>query len=79
MGAMGSPRRPNELLGVAKTIVLDFPGTLRPLPKATRDFRRQLMPQLAGKHHDLSSVMTFVRDEIAQNVTNIEGKVAPHI
>ena len=27
------------------------------------------MPQLAGKHHNLSPVMTFVCDEIAQNVT----------
>ena len=71
--------RSNELLGVNKTIVLNFPGTLRPLPKATCDLRRQAIPQLAGKHHNLSPVMTFVRDEIAQNVTHVEGKVAPHI
>jgi hypothetical protein len=75
--------RSNELLGVHKTIhktiVLDFPGTLGPLPKATCDLHRQVMPQLAGHHHNLSPVMTFVRDEIAQNVTDVEGKVAPYI
>jgi hypothetical protein len=34
---------------------------------------------LAAKHHNLAAVMTFVRDEISQNVTNVEQKVAPHL
>ena len=69
----------DDLLGVNTTIVLDFPGTLRPVPKATRDLRRQPTPQLAGKHHNLSPVMAFVRDEITEQVPHVEGKIAPHI
>jgi hypothetical protein len=64
---------------INKAIFLDFARTLRPLPKAAGDLHRQAMSQLAGQHHNLSSVMAFVRDEIAENVPNIKGKVAPNI
>jgi len=37
------------------------------------------MAHLAGKHHDLSPVMAFVGNEVAENVADVEGKVAPHI
>jgi hypothetical protein len=66
-------------LGVNEAIVLDFPSTLRPLPKATSDLQWKAMSQLAGEHHNLSPMMAFVRDEIAENVPNVEGKVAPYI
>ena len=68
-----------EFMGVNKTMVLGFPGALRPLPKASSDLRRQAISQLTGKHHNLPPVVAFMRHEIAQNVTNVEGKVAPHI
>ena len=37
------------------------------------------MPQLAGEQHDLSAVMAFMRDEIGQNVADVQGEVAPHV
>src|SRR5215467_4863311 len=49
------------------------------MPNAAGDFCRQAMSQLAGKHHNLSAVMAFMRDEVAKNVTNVERKVAPYI
>jgi hypothetical protein len=34
---------------------------------------------LAGKHDDLTSMMTFVRHEVRQDVPNIEREIAPRI
>lgn len=47
------------------------------MPEAAGDLRRLAMPQLAGEHDDLSAVMAFVGDEIAENVPDIEGQVSP--
>jgi hypothetical protein len=56
-----------------------FLGTLRPLPETRGDLRRQATPQLARKHDDLASMMTFVCHEVRKDVPNIERKIAPHI
>jgi len=37
------------------------------------------MAEGAGDEHDLAAVMTLMRDEIAEDVPNIQGKVAPRV
>ena len=54
-------------------------GALRPLPKTTRNLNGQTMPELASEHDNLTAVMTFMRDEIGQDMPDVEGKVAPSI
>ena len=49
------------------------------MPNAASDLCRQTISQLAGKHHNLSAVMAFVRNEVAKNMPNVERKVAPYI
>src|SRR5258708_26765389 len=49
------------------------------MAEAASDRARQAMSQLAGEHHDLPAVMTFVRDEIGKNVADVQGKVAPNV
>ena len=46
---------------------------------AAGDLWRQAMSQLTGDHHDLSAVMAFMRDEVAEDMTDIEREISPHI
>jgi hypothetical protein len=39
----------------------------------------QTVAQLAGEHNDLPAMMTFMRDEICQDMADVERKVAPGI
>ena len=49
------------------------------MPQAASDFDRQAMSHLPGEHDDLSAMMAFVGDKIAEDVSDIEGKVSPYI
>jgi hypothetical protein len=37
------------------------------------------MARLARDHEDLTSVVSFVRDEVGQHVADVERKISPHI
>ncbi len=37
------------------------------------------MAQLSGEHDDLTTMMTFVCDEICQDMADVEGKIAPGV
>src|SRR5437868_11224187 len=37
------------------------------------------MTELTRQHHDLAAVMPLVRDEIRENMGDIEGQVAPDV
>lgn len=37
------------------------------------------MTELTCHHQDLSAMMRFVRDEIREDVRNVERQVAPHV
>ncbi|HZE64154.1 MAG TPA: hypothetical protein VE056_09750 [Pyrinomonadaceae bacterium] len=49
------------------------------MPKTPRNLNGQTMAQLAGEHDNLPAMMTFMRDEIGQDVPDVERKVAPGI
>ena len=49
------------------------------MPEAAGDLHRQAVSQLAGEHHNLAPVMTFVGNEITKHVTNIQREIAPHV
>jgi hypothetical protein len=50
-----------------------------PLPQPVGSRPWQALPGLACDHNDLASVMSFVRHEIGQHVSDIERKVSPNI
>src|SRR5438270_4869855 len=52
---------------------------LCPMPDAASDAGGQRMAKLAGGDDDLAAMMTFMRDEIRQNVSDVEWKIAPDI
>jgi hypothetical protein len=37
------------------------------------------MAQLLGEHHNLPAMMTFVRDEIAQDMAHVQRQIAPGV
>ena len=37
------------------------------------------MARLARDHENLTSVVSFVRDEVGQHVADVERKISPHI
>lgn len=37
------------------------------------------MTQLPGEHNDLPAMMSFMRDEIGEDMRNVEGKVTPGV
>src|SRR6266404_6834627 len=49
------------------------------MPEAAGGRDRQAMSQLAGEQHDLPAVMAFVRDEIGENVADVQREVAPGV
>jgi hypothetical protein len=40
-------------------------GTLHPMPNTTRNLNGQTKTQLAGEHHNLSAMVSFMRHEIS--------------
>ena len=61
------------------------PRTLRlrhsfvPLPESAGNLDRQTMTELAGKHYDLPAMMAFMRDEVGQDMRNVQRQVAPDV
>lgn len=49
------------------------------MPDPASNLNGQTMAQLASEHHDLSAMMTFVRDEIRQDMPHVERKIAPAV
>ena len=62
-----------------KFLVPGLPGALSKMPNTTADLSGQTMAQFAGEHDYLSAMVTFVRDEVGQNMRDVEGKVTPDI
>jgi len=53
--------------------------TLRKMPKTARNLNGQTIAQLPGEHDNLTAMMTFMSDEISQDMPNVEGKVTPGV
>ena len=52
---------------------------LRPLPEPRGNITRQSMTELTCHHDDLAPVMTFMCDEVRQDVRNVQRQVAPDV
>jgi hypothetical protein len=51
----------------------------RPLPQPVGNVTRESMTELTRQHHDLTSVMGLVCDEICQDVWDVQRQVAPDV
>src|SRR5262245_52096548 len=56
-----------------------FGAALHKVPQPVGDVCRQTMTGRASDHHDLAAVVRFVRDEVGEDVTDVELEVAPDI
>ena len=73
------PRPSRRSVSLEQILVPGLPGALSKMPNTTADLSGQTMAQFAGEHDYLSAMVTFVRDEVGQNMRDVEGKVAPDI
>jgi len=53
--------------------------TLRKLPQPTRNFNWQTITQFPGDHDNLPAMMAFMRDEIRQDMRDVEWKITPGV
>src|SRR5262245_35965179 len=56
-----------------------FGATLHKMPQPVGYVYRQAMTGRAGDHHDLPAVVRLVRDEVGEDVADVELEVAPDI
>ena len=73
------PVRPINVFRRSRNLALRLSGAPRPLPEPTRNLSGQTISQLAGEHDNLPTMMTFMSDEIGQDMRDVEGKVAPGV
>src|SRR5687767_9215009 len=56
-----------------------FLRSLVPLPQPRGHVVRQSMTQLTRQHHDLTSMVALVRDEVGQDMRDVQRQVAPDV